>query len=45
MEEMSISAIDGVDDIIRKSTNLRCKDRYQSVSEMLVGFNKVIERR
>ncbi|PAV02167.1 serine/threonine protein kinase [Arsenophonus sp. ENCA] len=45
MEEMDISAIGGVDDIIRKSTNLRCKDRYQSVSEMLVGFNKVIERR
>ncbi|WP_034250524.1 protein kinase domain-containing protein, partial [Arsenophonus nasoniae] len=45
MEEMDISAIDGVDDIIRKSTNLRCKDRYQSVSEMLAALNNVIERR
>ncbi|QBY43209.1 Serine/threonine-protein kinase PknL [Arsenophonus nasoniae] len=45
MDEIGIAEIDGIDEIIRKSTHLRPKDRYGSVSEMLVAFNKVIERR
>lgn len=45
MHEIGIAEIDGVDEIIRKSAHLRPKDRYESVSEMLAAFNKLIERR
>ncbi|MCC8376698.1 MULTISPECIES: serine/threonine protein kinase [Photorhabdus] len=44
IHEIGISQVNGIDDIIRKSTCLKPADRYDSVSEMLIDLDKVIER-